>query len=263
MPCKYVIHAVGPEWMGGNCGEENLLFSCYKKSLELASAHKCKSVAFPLISAGIYGYPKDDALRVAMEAIGEFLTEHEEMQVYIVLFNVPYGGTDPDVLMDIKRFILKFRIKKDMTFTFAPVYTFGSRQSLSQRIAKALGKKALLSSKEALSDLARSIGQRGSSFSEKLFEIIEEKGLNEVECYKKAGLSRKTFSKIRKDDHYTPSKETALAFVITLGLDVDEAENLLKSAGLLMMRNRKSLSFIYRIEFLLNKINAREKWCLA
>ena len=87
--------------------------------------------------------------------------------------------------------------------------------------------------------------------------------MNEVECYKKAGLSRKTFSKIRKDDHYTPSKETALAFVITLGLDVDEAENLLKSAGLLMMRNRKSLSFIYRIEFLLNKINAREKWCLA
>ena len=147
-----------------------------------------------MISAGICGYPKDDALRVAMEAIGEFLAEHEEMKVYIVLFNVPYGGTDPDVLMDIKRFILKFRIKKDMTFIFAPVYTFGSRQSLSQRIAKALGKKALLSSKEALSDLARSIGQRGSSFSEKLFEIIEEKGLNEVECYKKAGLSCKTFS---------------------------------------------------------------------
>lgn len=142
-----------------------------------------------MISAGICGYLKDDALRVAMEAIGEFLTEHEEMKVYIVLFNVPYGGTDPDVLMDIKRFILKFRIKKDMTFTFAPVYTFGSRQSLSQRIAK-----ALLSSKEALSDLARSVGQRGSSFSEKLFEIIEEKGLNEVECYKKAGLSCKTFS---------------------------------------------------------------------
>ncbi len=86
LPAKYVIHTVGPMWDGGDYGEKELLESCYKKCLKIAEEHGLKSIAFPLISAGVYGYPKAKAMRVAVDMITEFLKDHD-MTVYIVLFN--------------------------------------------------------------------------------------------------------------------------------------------------------------------------------
>ena len=86
LPATYIIHTVGPVWQGGNVGETELLASCYDHSLALANAHGIKSIAFPLISAGIYGFPKDDALRVAITQIDRFL-EQNEIEVYLVLFD--------------------------------------------------------------------------------------------------------------------------------------------------------------------------------
>lgn len=86
LPCKYVIHTVGPVWHGGGCGEREQLISCYQTSLALAKAHGCKSVAFPLISAGAYGYPKNQALQVAVDTIQAFLMTND-MTVYLVLFD--------------------------------------------------------------------------------------------------------------------------------------------------------------------------------
>ena len=86
LPCRYVIHTVGPIWHGGQRGEREKLVSCYRTSLKLAWEKGCASVAFPLISAGVYGYPKDQALEVAVETIQAFLQEHD-MQVILVLFD--------------------------------------------------------------------------------------------------------------------------------------------------------------------------------
>lgn len=104
LPCKYVIHAVGPRWMGGGYGEKELLASCYRTSLELAKDNGCETVAFPLISSGIFGYPKDQALHVAVDAISSFLVEND-MTVYIVIFDKNAYQIGSKVFADIEEYI--------------------------------------------------------------------------------------------------------------------------------------------------------------
>ena len=86
LPCKYVIHTVGPTWKDGCSGEEDFLRSCYLSCLDLALRNKCKSIAFPLISSETLGFPKDRVLKIALNTISEFLFAHE-MIVYIVVFD--------------------------------------------------------------------------------------------------------------------------------------------------------------------------------
>ena len=86
LPCKYVIHTVGPKWQGGLCGEAVLLRSCYNECLRLAVSHGCRSIAFPLIASGRYGYPKDRVLKEATHVIGSFLEEHE-LDVYVTVYD--------------------------------------------------------------------------------------------------------------------------------------------------------------------------------
>lgn len=86
LPAKHVIHTAGPVYKDGKQGEAELLRSCYLNSLALAAEAGCKSIAFPLISSGIYGYPKEDALRIATSAIHDFLVEHE-MDIYLAVFD--------------------------------------------------------------------------------------------------------------------------------------------------------------------------------
>ena len=104
LPARYVIHTVGPVWHGGGHGEKELLASCYRRSLELADKAGCESVAFPMISAGAYGYPKDQALSVAMETITGFLMDHE-MMVYLVIFGHDALLTGKKLFRDIREYI--------------------------------------------------------------------------------------------------------------------------------------------------------------
>ena len=104
LPCKYIIHAVGPVWNGGHSGEEQALISCYQRSLELAKEYGCESIAFPLISSGIYGYPKDKALKIATDTITAFL-ENNDMQAYIVVFDKRAYQISSKLYADIAEYI--------------------------------------------------------------------------------------------------------------------------------------------------------------
>ncbi len=104
LPCKYVIHTVGPVWHGGAYGEEQLLISCYRNSLNLAKEYACETVAFPLISAGAYGYPKDEALRIAVSEISRFLLENE-MTVTIAVYDKQSFQISKKLLADIREYI--------------------------------------------------------------------------------------------------------------------------------------------------------------
>ena len=104
LPCRYVIHTVGPVWNGGSRGERDQLVSCYRTSLALAKEHHCETVAFPLISSGIFGYPKDQALRVAVDTIGEFLL-HNDMTVYLVIFDRKAYQISGKLFADIAEYI--------------------------------------------------------------------------------------------------------------------------------------------------------------
>jgi O-acetyl-ADP-ribose deacetylase (regulator of RNase III) len=83
LPAKYVIHTVGPIWRGGKNSEKELLSSCYRKSLELASKHGVKTIAFPNISTGVYGYPLQEAAEVALNEVNAYLVEHPEIEKVI------------------------------------------------------------------------------------------------------------------------------------------------------------------------------------
>jgi len=104
LPCRYVIHTVGPKWKGGGNGEKELLESCYRESLKLAVEYKCESIAFPLISSGVYSYPKEQAFKVAVDTITEFLIHHDIL-VYIVVFDKSTFQISEKLFADITSYI--------------------------------------------------------------------------------------------------------------------------------------------------------------
>ncbi len=211
LPCKYVIHTVGPRWSGGRKGEKKLLESCYRTSLQLAKENGCETVAFPLISSGIFGYPKDRALRVAVDTISAFLAENE-MDIYIVVFDRGSFDIGEKLFSDIEEYI-NDRYAEDLADDY--------RRRLLD-MAEPRGEE--ISLEDALKE-------RDESFSEMLLRKIDESGMTDAECYKKANIDRKLFSKIRSDRMYKPSKATAIAFAIALELSLDETSELLRKAG--------------------------------
>ena len=207
LSAKYVIHTVGPVWRDGSRGERELLISAYRSSLELALAHRCESVAFPLISSGAYGYPKDQALKVAVDTIGE--QRFADITAYI---DDHYAAA---------------RIDDREECRWRP---------LAAPRALAAGMPAeespvpppCASAPPGLDEALRKLDE---SFSQMLLRKIDERGITDAQCYKKANIDRKLFSKIRSDVRYRPSKPTAMAFAVALELPLEEARELLEKAG--------------------------------
>ena len=221
LKARKIIHAVGPIWQGGNRGEEENLSSAYESAMRLATEKGLESIAFPLISAGIYGYPKEEAMRVAREAIGSFLLNHDLM-VYLVLFDDSPVSLENRTLKEIRSYLdlnLARRSMQQKSLVSDP-----ERRPLIHEEIRAESAMESLSLDQFMEKLE-------ASFSRRLLWLIDEKGYTDVTAYRKANIDRKLFSKIRGDEYYRPKKSTALAFVIALELNLDEALDLLGRAG--------------------------------
>ena len=231
LPCKYVIHTVGPVWNGGSHGERELLVSCYRTSLALAKEHGCETVAFPLISSGIFGYPKDQALRVAVDTIGEFLL-HNDMTVYIVIFSRTAYQISSKLFADIAEYVDDH---------YVDVHTDSQRERL--RRMSVLESRTLsadaAAAPMAAGGLDEALAHLDAGFSETLLKLIDRSGKKDSEIYKKANVDRKLFSKIRNNPDYKPSKATAIAFAIALELNLDETRDLVARAGYALSASSK------------------------
>lgn len=222
LPAKYVIHAAGPvyhHWIG----EENarLLRSAYTESLKLACAYQCESIAFPLISSGIYGYPKEEALQVAISAIRDFLVNFE-MDVYLVIFDKTTFEISETLLCAVESFI---------DDNYVDCHRIHRRELLD------VERRAMIS--QPVLDLEEMMDALSEPFHVALLQWIDAKGKTDPEVYKRANIDRKLFSKIRKGNGYIPGKRTILALAIALELTLEETDALLKKAGYALSNNQK------------------------
>ena len=248
LPAKYVIHTVGPIYEDGKHGEKALLESCYRESLALAKEHHCETVAFPLISSGVYGYPKDQALKVAIDIISDFLLANE-MKVYIVIFDKAAYKISEKLFSDIAEYIDDNYVDEHTDYRRKSM-----RMNMPMQASIGMFEADLCECKAIMpeEDLNSKLKQIDESFSQMLLRKIDEKGMTDAECYKKANIDRKLFSKIRGDAHYKPSKPTAIAFAISLELSLDETEDMLKKAGFALSHSNK---FDIIIEYFISKGN--------
>ena len=247
LPAKYVIHTVGPVWHGGGEGERRLLASCYRESLALAKEYGCESVAFPLISSGVYGYPKAEAMQVAVDEISRFLMEND-MTVYIVVFTrdaVELGGKlfkevtayidDVYVADHYDPYREAQRGERFPAVTGNGLFRRAHREDTARN--ETIFAEAGMAMPEA--NLEDMLSQIDEGFSQMLLRKIDEKGMRDADCYKRANVDRRLFNKIKNNPAYRPSKQTALAFAIALELPMQEAKELLMKAGYALSHSNK------------------------
>lgn len=223
--CKHIIHTVGPVWKGGFFGEKEKLESCYKNVLKLAYELKAESIAIPLISSGVFGYPKDKAMKVAVETIisSEYLPE---MDIYLVVF-------DKIAVSQGKKYS---RIQEFIDDNYIEEYPYARRASMAAP-QSIMFEECKCKNDFSIEDVLSKLDE---SFSEALLRMIDERGLKDSEVYKKANIDRKLFSKIRNNKDYKPRKNTVIAFAIALELPLKETNAFLEKAGYILSHSNKA-----------------------
>lgn len=239
LPCRYVMHTAGPVWRGGTAGEEKQLRACYCGALELAESRGLSSIAFPLISTGKYGYPKAEAMRVATEEIRSFLTRCD-MLVYLVVYDGESFRLSGELFDGVEQFIDQHYVDRHYVVRKASEDGW-AHQSVSARPMEA--PRPCRAPAPAGDDMPRELDRRlrqlDEGFSRTVLRLIDERGMTDPECYRRANLDRKLFSKIRSNPGYTPRKPTAVALCIALELDLPQTQELLSRAGYGMSRASK------------------------
>ena len=242
LAAKYIIHTAGPVYRDGKHGEEGLLRNAYVSSLKCAVENKCESIAFPLISSGIYGYPQAKALAVATSAIQEFLADHE-IAVTLVVFDKAAFAVSKELLGDVQAYIDEHYVDEHRIMR-RRLPDVEERQLEEARFEEATApvcfKSAAESAPIAGPGLDALINNLDEPFSSTLLRLIDAKGFKtDAEVYKRANIDRRLFSKIRNNEQYVPSKPTVLAFAVALRLSIDETGDLLGRAGFVLSRSRK------------------------
>ena len=269
LPARYVIHTVGPVYLDSTQGEEDTLREAYTNSLKLAREHHLQSIAFPLISAGIFGYPREEALRVAVHSIRDFLREQEEeLDVTLVLYDKADLRLDEalreqiDNLLkqsqyeQVKRLRQREERRRNRRFsredepdTSGMFYGEELREetlreppypSADAEYSRRILRKEVFEPAAVPSSLQRRIDGQDEGFSASLLKLIDLKGLTDAQVYKRANLDRKHFSKIRSNPNYTPGRMTVLALAVALSLTRDETKDLLARAGYALSPSRKA-----------------------
>lgn len=232
LSARYVIHTVGPVWQGGGYGEEAALRSCYDRSLRLALENGCRSIAFPLISTGNYGFPKAMALQIAVAAFSEFLLA-QDMQIYLVVFDREAFQLSEKLVSRISSYI-------DAHFVDAcrQAAQEDNRRMVRSFFEEPMCTEAMPAPFAAISctepckeDLSSFLKKKDVGFTQALAEWIQKKGLKNSAVYKKANISKQHFSKIINDPEAKPSKQTAIALALALELDLAQTKELIGRAG--------------------------------
>ena len=226
---KYILHTVGPSWIDGNHGEFETLRACYRKSLELSAEMECKSIAFPLIATGVYRFPKDEALSIALGEFNEFLLREPDMTIILVVFDKKSFVLSAERFGDLQAFIDENYVGAQVKEEYRGrdnTRLFEERYGL--RTEKEEDKAKLSASTGSLDDILKDGGQ---TFQQRLLELIDQAGIKDSAFYQKAGITKQVFSTIRSNVDYQPKKETAIASALALELDMEGAEDLLKRAG--------------------------------
>lgn len=229
LPARHIIHAVCPQWLGGRHGEKEFLYSAYTESMRLAEENKCGSIAFPLLSTGSYKFPRMEAIRIAINAILDYVTEHD-IDVYLVFFTSEAIYDGARLFGDIEAYIddnYADDAKARSIYRGRSRGKFVNDDWYDQREFFKKKKDAPVETEE----LYQFLDRKKESFHHMLFRLIEEKGMTEPEVYKAARLTRQHFGKIRQDKFCQPKKRTILQLAIALRLDTETAEALLKKAG--------------------------------
>lgn len=226
LKAKYVIHTVGPIYRAGNNVQEKQLYSAYESSLNLAKSKGIGSIAFPLISSGIFGYPKAEAITIARQAIKEFLLEND-MDIYLVVYDKDAFEISKGLFDKIKSYITEKMVllqNSERRIDLSSSSVVQSAYEVDARMLKMNKNKA----SRSLDNLLKNLDE---TFSQMLLRLIDERNLKDSEVYKKANIDRKLFSKIRNDKNYRPKKSTVLSLAIALGLSLDETKDILRKAG--------------------------------
>ena len=265
LPCRWVIHTAGPVWRGGLFGERKKLAACYRSCFAMAQELGCATLAMPLIGAGSNRVPLELVLPVAVQTLENCLAQ-SEMTVYLVVFDKEAYALSTRLRADVESYIDDHYAAYVRTLT-----SFADRTLASKRPEFPIGREAgeaaapppceapprnaapRRQAKEAAAlfedgvcsmdhdgviDLPRqplnAFLQLDEPFSVKLLKLIDQKGMDDVACYKKANVSRQTWYKILNEKGYKPNKKTVLSFAVALELTLDETQTLLKSVGFVL-----------------------------
>ena len=223
LEAKYIIHASGPWWQGGEEGEELLLKRCFDNSLQLAWENGCRSMAFPLLATGTYGFPKKLAIEIAVHSFRIFLQEHD-MEIMLVVFGNEAVNISGELVDEVRSFVDDHYVKEALSEEYRRDRLYLEECQVCASVFKSVEAEPTVSLDDALKSIYT------ESFEKYLQKLINKKGLKNSQVYAAANISKQYFSKLLKGK-VKPSKEKVLALAIGLNLNLDEAVDFLRIAG--------------------------------